>query len=180
MNAKSVAVWCTPPFLHPPPTPRAHSSPPLTICSVSLKVHLYPRWVWRSTSCLAQDHNKDSARGWTQVVLSRVHRRRRKPIASVTHCIRFLISKFAWSFPGQPLDFTSNNAAEPQPPVYLLTSGTVLASVSWGVGSDGKAMAPPLLTTKPSSNLRYCRSDLVPAQSNPAFNSVRWIRYPIL
>ena len=28
MNAKSVAVWCTPPFLHPPPTPRAHSSPP--------------------------------------------------------------------------------------------------------------------------------------------------------
>lgn len=54
---------------------------------------------------------------------------------------------------GQPLDFTSNNAAEPQPPIYLLTSGTVLASVSWGVGSDGKAMAPPLLTTKPSSNL---------------------------
>lgn len=54
---------------------------------------------------------------------------------------------------GQPLDFASNNAAEPQPPVYLLTSGTVLASVSWGVGNDGKAMAPPLLTGKSASNL---------------------------
>ncbi|KAJ7389194.1 Coiled-coil and C2 domain-containing protein 2A, partial [Desmophyllum pertusum] len=54
---------------------------------------------------------------------------------------------------GQPLDFASNNAAEPQPPIYLLTSGTILASVSWAVGNDGKAMAPPLLTGNTASNM---------------------------
>ena len=55
---------------------------------------------------------------------------------------------------GQPLDFTSNNSAEPQPPIYLLTSGTILASVSWAVGNDGNTMAPPLLTGNPASNIR--------------------------
>ena len=55
---------------------------------------------------------------------------------------------------GQPLDFASNNASEPQRPIYLLTSGTILASVSWAVDNDGKAMAPPLLTGNPASNIR--------------------------
>lgn len=55
---------------------------------------------------------------------------------------------------GQPLDFASNNVAEPQPPIYLLTSGTILASVSWAVGNDGSAMAPPILTGNPVSNIR--------------------------
>lgn len=54
---------------------------------------------------------------------------------------------------GQPLDFASNNAAEPQPPIYLLTSGTILASASWAVGNDGNAMAPPLLTGNPAANM---------------------------
>lgn len=54
---------------------------------------------------------------------------------------------------GQPLDFASNNATEPQPPIYLLTSGTILASLSWAVGNDGNVMAPPLQTGNPASNL---------------------------
>ena len=55
---------------------------------------------------------------------------------------------------GQPLDFASNNATEPQPPIYLLTSGIILASLSWAVGNDGNVMAPPLQTGNPASNLR--------------------------
>ena len=56
---------------------------------------------------------------------------------------------------GQPLDFTTNNEVDSQPPIYLLTSGTILANVSWAVGNDGMAMAPPLLAGKSATNMRY-------------------------
>lgn len=54
---------------------------------------------------------------------------------------------------GQPLDFGTNNEVDSQPPIYLLTSGTILANVSWAVGNDGMAMAPPLLTGNSATNM---------------------------
>ncbi|KAL9987685.1 hypothetical protein ACROYT_G002032 [Oculina patagonica] len=91
--------------------------------------------------------------------------------------------KTTWSvsiFKGQPLDFASNNAAEPQPPIYLLTSGTILASASWAVGNDGKAMAPPLLTGNPVSNISAVkRYDALAALGAAGMvdiqNLVKWI-----
>lgn len=81
---------------------------------------------------------------------------------------------------GQPLDFASNNAAEPQPPIYLLTSGTILASVSWAVGNDGNAMAPPLATGNPASNISAVkRYDALAALGAAGMvdiqNLVKWI-----
>ena len=46
-------------------------------------------------------------------------------------------------FAGVNVDLNIQPDVEPEPLVTLLTSGILYSSVSWGIDSNGKPMAPP-------------------------------------